>query len=189
MSDPQRSGDGSRIALVAMLAALALALFLMFAGRMTAPRAAPAGQGTAMETHDALAVGKSAPGNGPHRQTVDEVTGLTWCHATEDPASCFPKVCDGGKKKALVFVGTSWCGWCKKFKRETLANPRVQARLKDVGLVYVDGDKAPRMATKLGANGYPHQVIMDADCSTKLGENPGFVNATQFLSFLEHHGL
>jgi hypothetical protein len=122
--------------------------------------------------------------------SLKEATGLEWCLGTDDPSSCFPKTCAEGTKKALVVVGADWCGWCGKFKKETLSNAKVIERLKRLGLVYIDATTAQKAARAVGATGgIPYFVFVDKDCKTKIFSNIGYLPPHIFLQLLDAHGM
>lgn len=63
-------------------------------------------------------------------------------------------------KPAMMFVTTTWCGWCKKLADENFNNEEVKELLTHFVCVIVDGDVETGAAQKLGADGYPHIVFL-----------------------------
>lgn len=63
------------------------------------------------------------------------VTWLSWEDAIEKAES------DQAPKKIFVDVYTDWCGWCKKMDKDTFANEKVAAYMRDkFYMVKLDGE-------------------------------------------------
>ncbi|MGD9645966.1 MAG: thioredoxin family protein [Pirellulales bacterium] len=88
------------------------------------------------------------------------------------------------KKPAMLFVTTTWCGWCKKLAADDLTDPDVRRLLELFVLVIVDGDTEKGAARALGANGFPHIVFKGPD-GEDLGTIPGYVPVDQFKAAVE----
>lgn len=91
-------------------------------------------------------------------------------------------------KPVMAFFTADWCTWCKKMKSETMADPSVQAVLKNYVLVYVDTDKDRAPARKFGVESLPSYVITNAK-EEKLKFDSGFKNADTFASWLNNPSL
>lgn len=83
------------------------------------------------------------------------------------------------KKPAMMFVTTTWCGWCKRLASENFNDPEVKELLSNFVCVIVDGDEEKSAAQKLGAKSYPHLVFLSVD-GEELGEQRGYAPATVF---------
>ena len=55
-------------------------------------------------------------------------------------------------KPALVFFGTEWCGYCKKFKPEW---DKFASQFNKMKVVYIDCDKNKELAEKHNIKGFP----------------------------------
>ena len=63
------------------------------------------------------------------------------------------KAASNQNKPAMVFVTTTWCGWCKKLANENFNDSEVKQLLTNFVCVIVDGDVETAAAKKLGADG------------------------------------
>lgn len=111
------------------------------------------------------------------------------------------------KKKVLIDVYTSWCGWCKVMDKQTFTNPEVQAYLDEnyhvvkfnaeqkepimyKGKKYesVPGGRRATNALAIellkGRLGYPSLVMLDENLNT-LKVSPGFKKPDQLLTELK----
>ena len=118
---------------------------------------------------------------------------------TDDFAAAKSQAAAEGKRILMVFSGSDWCGWCKKFDAETLSKSEfVKAASKKFVLVMVDSprDKSklsamartqnPQLVAKFGVRGYPSVVVTDADGS-EIARSAGYVKGgpRAFLSKLD----
>ncbi|MGI8978396.1 MAG: thioredoxin family protein [Pirellulaceae bacterium] len=87
-------------------------------------------------------------------------------------------------KPVMMFVTTTWCGWCKKLAEENFHDAEVKELLSNFVCVIVDGDVETAAAQKLGASGYPHIVFLSAK-GEKLGENSGYAPVAEFKSVVQ----
>jgi thiol:disulfide interchange protein len=88
-------------------------------------------------------------------------------------------------KPLMLFVTTTWCGWCKKHAEENFNDDSVKALLDKFVLVIVDGDTEPDALTKLGATeGFPH-LIFQSTSGEKLGEQVGYSPVDEFKKVVE----
>ncbi|MBX9789424.1 MAG: thioredoxin family protein [Pirellulales bacterium] len=87
-------------------------------------------------------------------------------------------------KPVMLFVTTTWCGWCKKLAAEDLTDPEVRKMLENFVLAIVDGDTETAAAKTLGADGFPHIVFQDPE-GQNLGTVGGYVPVADFKSAVE----
>ena len=87
-------------------------------------------------------------------------------------------------KPAMMFVTTTWCGWCKKLAEDNFTDAEVKKLLDNFVLVIVDGDVEKSAASKLGAEGYPHIVFVTSKGDT-LVESSGYVPVEAFKPIVE----
>ena len=88
------------------------------------------------------------------------------------------------KKPVMLFVTTTWCGYCKKLAAEDLTDPDVRKLLELFVLAIVDGDSEGAAASALGAQGFPHIVFKGPD-GDDLGSISGYVPVDQFKAAVE----
>ncbi len=102
-----------------------------------------------------------------------------WC--TEHPkASCFPQTCREHRATIVVY-GAKWCGYCKQFEENTLANPRVQDRIRtrDYGVVMIDIDENETR----GIGSVPTIIFLDR--CTPIMRIGGYRGPENFLTLLD----
>ncbi len=89
----------------------------------------------------------------------------------------------------LVFldVSTSWCGHCKKMKKNTYTNNDVVDYLnQDYICVSIDAEKGdgPAVARKYGVSAFPTVIVLNADGSLK-DKSTGYLKPQQLLKFVK----
>ena len=84
--------------------------------------------------------------------------------STTDPLERVLSRARASGRPALVYLSATWCGWCSRLTRETLPDPRVQARLRDFVAVVYDADTAAgrAVAKRYGVRGFPAILALDA---------------------------
>jgi thioredoxin-related protein len=87
-------------------------------------------------------------------------------------------------KPAMMFVTTTWCGWCTRLAEENFNHPDVRPLLGNVVCVIVDGDTEKKAARKLGARGYPH-IVFVSESGEPLAECSGYAPADRFRPIVE----
>ena len=88
-------------------------------------------------------------------------------------------------KPAMLFVTTTWCGWCTKLAKENFNDPEVKELLKNFVCVIVDGDTEKDAKMQLGATrGYPHIVFVSAT-GANLAECLGYKPVSQFKPIVQ----
>ena len=105
------------------------------------------------------------------------------------------------KRKVVVDVWTSWCGWCKKMDRDVYANAEVRAYLEaHFEIAKLDAESATKqkiddgeysgrdIAKSMGVSSYPSTVFF-TDTGEMITAVPGYMDARTFLRVLEYiHG-
>lgn len=111
--------------------------------------------------------------------------GILWLGETSLDAA--KKQSSVAGKPIFVDVSAVWCGYCKKMKQGVYTAPSVAEAL-NAGFVSLalDGEKAAgkTLVAKLGINGYPTQLILNADGEV-IKRNTGYLTAAELLSFLK----
>lgn len=88
-------------------------------------------------------------------------------------------------KPVMLFVTTTWCGWCKKLAEEDFNDPEIRKLLSEkFVLAIVDGDTESGPAAKLGAQGFPYIVFQDP-AGNKIGVCEGYKPAKEFKPLVE----
>jgi thiol:disulfide interchange protein len=88
----------------------------------------------------------------------------------------------------LIIFEADWCGWCKKMKKETLADVKVKEAMKNYILVIVDTDKNRTVAAKFGVQYLPAYAITNVQ-QAKLKSGGKYKDAKQFVSWLNNPNL
>jgi thiol-disulfide isomerase/thioredoxin len=105
----------------------------------------------------------------------------------------FKEAKDADVPVAILFTGTSWCGYCKALEKEVLSKLAFKNGLKGlvVGLMCVadspgkfKSKDAEKMAKKYGVSGYPTMVLVSAD-GTEVGRMTGFSPGTAPETYLD----
>jgi len=87
-------------------------------------------------------------------------------------------------KPAMVLLTTTWCKWCKKLAKETLADPQIEPILREhFVLVLVDGDTEPAVKEQWNSSGYPHVLFLSPE-EELLAERKGFATVSEFQALL-----
>jgi thioredoxin-related protein len=85
----------------------------------------------------------------------------------------------------MVFVTTTWCGWCKKLAEENFNDPEVKKLLEENFVcVIVDGDTEKETAKKFGVRGFPH-IIFQSQQGDVLEECKGYRPVDKFKPLVE----
>ena len=88
-------------------------------------------------------------------------------------------------KPAMMFVTTTWCGWCKKLAQDNFNDPEVKDLLSNFVCVIVDGDTESAAKSELGATqGYPHIVFLSTK-GEKIGECLGYRPLAEFKPIVQ----
>ncbi len=90
-----------------------------------------------------------------------------------------------GKPVVVAFTAT-WCGPCKSFKANTLADAGVKKELEDNFHFYLmDTDDEPGLAKKFGIGSIPNIKVIDSNENVKASGGP--MGIKSFLDFLKKY--
>ena len=88
-------------------------------------------------------------------------------------------------KPAMMFVTTTWCGWCKRLANENFNDPEVQRLLDSFILVIVDGDTEEDAQRALDfPGGYPYIAFVTPN-GEKLGSVRGYRPVKDFKPIVQ----
>lgn len=88
-------------------------------------------------------------------------------------------------KPAMMFVTTTWCGYCTKLAEENFNDPEVRELLKNFVCVIVDGDvEKDAKQTLNSTKGYPHVIFLLQD-GKKAGECLGYRPVKDFKTIVQ----
>jgi len=87
-------------------------------------------------------------------------------------------------KPLLVYVGASYCGYCKKLEQTTWSNRGV-ARMVETNFVplKLDSQRNADIARQLRVRAFPTVIVLSPD-GHLLARNDGYVDARAMASFL-----
>ena len=89
------------------------------------------------------------------------------------------------KKFVIVSLQSWWCPWCHAMNRDTWADPKVRATLKDHFIpVFVDQDSRPDISQRWERWGWPATIILGAD-GTEIVKLRGFYSPQFLIPVLE----
>ena len=89
------------------------------------------------------------------------------------------------KKKVFLHFYANWCFYCRKMAQKTFQDASVVAYLNDHFIpIRVDSDKDRKTSAKYGVRGLPSNWFF-METGESLGNLPGYVPPSQFLSILE----
>lgn len=87
-------------------------------------------------------------------------------------------------KPILVFVSADWCHYCKKMKRDTWSDPRVDAAVsQNFETLVLDGDRDKQIVSKLDLRGFPATLLYSPD-GRFLDQKGGYMPPAQTLQWL-----
>ena len=88
----------------------------------------------------------------------------------------------------LVFFEADWCSWCKKMKKEFMADRDVKEIMKNYVLVFVDYDRNKSVAIKFGVQGLPSYAITNVN-ESKLKSDGGYLDSGKFHQWLDNPSM
>ncbi|MFO1040781.1 MAG: thioredoxin family protein [Planctomycetaceae bacterium] len=88
-------------------------------------------------------------------------------------------------KPLLIVFGASWCGFCHKLERETLADKRIVPLIeRDFIPVHLDFDRDKKVAKILEVEHLPCTVILSPDADL-LQKSEGFTDYKGYIKILQ----
>lgn len=117
-------------------------------------------------------------------ETVSIESSIKWHSGTK--LSEIMSLSESSDKLIYVDVSTTWCGYCKKMKRETYTNESVASYLNDNYIAMkVDAEKGEgsTIARKYGVSGYPTQLILDSN-GKLIKKHAGYMKVSGLQKFI-----
>lgn len=87
-------------------------------------------------------------------------------------------------KNVMVMVESSHCGWCKKMKKNTLSDEKIEKRLKQYVVVKVMRGDVQAMSKLPAVNGVPTIFFMKPNKQV-LEEVVGYFDASDFNTYID----
>lgn len=88
-------------------------------------------------------------------------------------------------KPAMLFVTTTWCGYCTKLAHENFTDTEIKSLLGNFVLVIVDGDTEPDALSALNSTeGFPH-IIFQSASGERLSEQLGYAPVADFKKVIQ----
>jgi len=89
-------------------------------------------------------------------------------------------------RPAMMFVTTTWCGWCKKLADDDFNDPEIRKLLQQFVCVIVDGDTEQQAVRQLDATeGFPTIVFL-SPAGDRLGGCLGYKGPREFKDLLQN---
>lgn len=88
------------------------------------------------------------------------------------------------QKVLYVLITTPGCGWCDRFKRQTLSDAGVRARLAETAVVFETERGSGEYPDALKACRVPMHYFLGSDDAV-LVKMPGYWNVEDFMSILD----
>ena len=88
-------------------------------------------------------------------------------------------------KPAMMFVTTTWCGWCKRLSQESLNDAEVRDLLGNFVCVIVDGDTEQEAKTQLGVRESYPDIVFVSPHGERLSECSGYKPVNEFKPIVQ----
>lgn len=87
-------------------------------------------------------------------------------------------------KPIIVFVGTDWCHYCTKMKKETWQDPiTCQHVSPHFETLYLDGDRDAQIVSRLQVRGYPATLVYTSE-GEFLQQADGYLTVDRTIAWL-----
>lgn len=97
-----------------------------------------------------------------------------------------------GKKQAeisntpmMVEVFATWCGYCRRMRKEIYSTQEFENKSKQLTLISIDGETNPAFANKFQVSGYPTVLFLDKN-GVLISRIDGFIAQQGFYQYLEN---
>ena len=88
-------------------------------------------------------------------------------------------------KPAMMFVTTTWCGWCKRLSQESLNDAEVRDLLENFVCVIVDGDTEQEAKSQLGVSESYPDIVFVSPQGERLSECSGYKPVNEFKPIVQ----
>ena len=88
-------------------------------------------------------------------------------------------------KPAMMFVTTTWCGWCKRLSQESLNDAEVRDLLENFVCVIVDGDTEQEAKSQLGVSASYPDIVFVSPQGERLSECSGYKPVNEFKPIVQ----
>jgi thiol:disulfide interchange protein len=106
---------------------------------------------------------------------------VEWLH---DPQEAFDQAEESGRPVLLV-LGGKRCSWCRKLEKDTLADAKVSALIRDSFVpLHVNAEDQPDLAEVLAVESYPTTIVLTADGGL-VSSTPGYLPAVKYRKALQ----
>ncbi len=96
------------------------------------------------------------------------------------------RVSESQNRPAMMFVTTTWCGWCKKLADDDFNDPEIRKLLENFVCVVVDGDTERQAIRQLGATGGFPTIVFLSPGGERLGGCLGYADPSKFKRIVEN---
>ncbi len=106
---------------------------------------------------------------------------VEWLH---DPQEAFDQAEESGRPVLLV-LGGKRCSWCRKLEKDTLADAKVSALIRDSFVpLHVNAEDQPDLAEVLAVESYPTTIVLTPGGNV-VSSTPGYLPAVKYRKALQ----
>jgi thiol:disulfide interchange protein len=87
-------------------------------------------------------------------------------------------------KDILILFETSWCSTCKRFKRESFSNNKIEEEMNNYIVCLLDIEKDEKIAKKFNVKSFPCYLIIDSNDNIKK-QGSGYKSTNMFFNWLK----
>lgn len=110
----------------------------------------------------------------------DQTENINWIR----DLSAAKQIAKSQGKPILIDFYTDWCGWCKRFDKDTYANEKVAKVAASFVCVKINADEHPQLAKDYNVRGFPSTAFLKSDGSI-IEVVAGYMGPGAFLELLD----